>query len=112
LWDMLQAAEAVVEFTREVSLEEFRAKRIVLRAVERELEIIGEAARRLSEAGRAARPEVPWRQIIALRNFLSHVYDAVDEERIWRLTREEVPALIEQLRALVPWELDSSEQGP
>jgi len=102
LWDMLQAAESIGEFTRGVSLAVYRENQLVRRAVERELEIAGEAARRISEGYRSAHPEVPWRRIIALRNFVTHVYDAVDDERIWRLAQNEVPQLAKLLRGLTP----------
>jgi uncharacterized protein with HEPN domain len=99
---MRQAAQAIVDFTAGASLETYRRDRMLRRAVERELEIIGEAARRLSEAFRDAHPEIPWGQIVGLRNLIAHGYDRVDDERVWRLAIEEVPVLVGQLRALVP----------
>ncbi len=112
LWDMLQAAAAVVEFTRDVSLERFRRSRLIRHAVERELEIIGEAARRVGEACRSQHAEIPWRRMVSLRNFIAHVYDAIDDERIWRLAREDVPPLIEQLRRIVPAPPDPAPGAP
>ena len=102
LWDMLEAAKTIVEFTRGVTLDEYRARLMLRLAVERELEIIGEAARRVSESFRAAHPEIPWRQIIGQRNVLSHEYDEIDDARIWRLTINDVPRLVNQLTPLVP----------
>jgi len=102
LWDMLRASEAVEAFTRDVPVDQFRTNRMLVRAVERELEIVGEAARRLSQQIKAAHPDIAWRQIINLRNMIAHGYDEVDEDRIWQLTQREVPDLIAQLRRLVP----------
>ena len=70
LWDMLDAARAVIQFTRDKRFEDFIADRMVRTAVERNLEIIGEAARGVSQAFRESHPEIPWKAIIALRNVL------------------------------------------
>jgi len=47
-------------------------------------------------------PEIPWRSIVDQRNVLVHAYDEIADERIWRLTRNEIPLLIERLAVLVP----------
>jgi len=74
LWDMLDAAQAAVQFTCERQFDDFLEDRMVRNAVERNLEIIGEAAKCVSPALRDAHPEIPWRAIIALRNVLAHEY--------------------------------------
>ena len=71
-------------------------------AVERNLEIIGEAARRLSLSFREETPQLPWRAIMATRHILAHEYDDVDIEIVWRIVTEHVPAMIPQLRAVLP----------
>jgi len=71
LWDMLDAARAAVEFTEGMRFEEFLRDRRSRNAVERNLEVIGEAARRLSQDTRGALPDIPWKSMIALRNVLS-----------------------------------------
>jgi uncharacterized protein with HEPN domain len=85
LWDMLRAARAIVQFVGLMSLDAFRANLLVRRAVERELEILGEAARRVSGETKAQAAGIPWQQIVGLRNLLAHRYDEIDDERIWRL---------------------------
>ncbi len=102
LWDMLEAAKAILEFTPGTTLEEYRADLKLRSAVERQVEIIGEAARRVSEPFRLAHPDIPWRQMIGQRNVLIHEYDEIDDERIWRLAVEAVPRLVEQLTPLIP----------
>lgn len=72
LWDMLDAARAVVEFTSGLRFEDFLQDRKTRNAVERNLEIIGEAARRVSEETRNNNPDIPWRSIVALRNIIAH----------------------------------------
>jgi uncharacterized protein with HEPN domain len=102
LWDMLDAARSVREITSEATLHEYTTIRVMHRAVERELEIIGEAARRVSEAFKDAHSEVPWQKIIGQRNILAHEYGEVIPERVWAVATENVPTLIAQLEALLP----------
>jgi uncharacterized protein with HEPN domain len=71
-------------------------------AVERAIEIIGEAARNLTPAFRDAHPEIPWRPIIAQRHVLAHDYGDIKQDRIWRVVTVHVPDLISQLEPLVP----------
>ena len=63
LWDMLDAAQAIREFVKGVTIERYRTNRMLRGAVERHLEIIGEAAGRVSAAFREAHGEIPWRQV-------------------------------------------------
>lgn len=65
-----------------------------------ELAIIGEAAGRVSDGLRSAHPEVPWRQIVAQRNILVHVYDQLNLDRLW-VAVEAVPQLIGQIEAIL-----------
>ncbi len=71
--------------------------RVLSLALVRLLEIVGEAARRVSDETREAHPEVPWSQIVGLRNRLIHGYDSVDLEILWRILSDDLPRLIEAL---------------
>jgi uncharacterized protein with HEPN domain len=73
-------------------------------AVMRQLEIMGEAARRLSEETRQELSEIPWHQIIGMRNRLIHVYDDVDLAIVWDTVQNDLPPLIAQLEKIVPLE--------
>jgi len=97
LWDMLDAAKAATEFTKGRRFEDLMADRMLRNAVERNLEIIGEAARCVSQAFRGSRPDIPWRAIIALRNVLAHEYGEIRYERLWLLCTEQLAVLIRQL---------------
>ncbi len=102
LWDMLDAARTVREITKHQALDAYLNDRTLQLAVERALEIIGEAARRVSEPFREAHPEIPWRPIIAQRNVLAHEYGDIRQERIWAVVTRHIPELIELLTPLVP----------
>lgn len=102
LWDMWNAARGVVESIRGIDLHRYQADENLRLAIERRIEIIGEAARRVSMAFKEAHPDIPWRQIIDQRNVLIHSYDEIADERIWQLAINELPRLIEQLAELIP----------
>jgi uncharacterized protein with HEPN domain len=102
LWDMLDAAQIVGEFTSGVTYEQYLQDRKLQLAVERSVEIIGEAARRVSEAFKQGHPEIPWRLIIAQRNVLAHEYGEIQQERMWVLATVHIPGLIGKLRPLIP----------
>jgi uncharacterized protein with HEPN domain len=63
-------------------------------ALARLLEIVGEAAGRVSDETRALHSEIPWPQIIGLRNRLIHGYDAVDYDILWQIITDDLPALL------------------
>jgi len=71
-------------------------------ALTRAVEVVGEAAGRVSKTGRKAHPNIPWSQITAARNRLIHGYDTVDLDILWDIVTPDLPPLIEQLRAIVP----------
>ena len=105
LWDMLTAARAVVSFVQGRTLEDYLGDLLLRSAVERQVEIIGEAARRVSREFQDAHPEIPWRPVQAQRHILAHDYGEIRHDRLWRVAVEHVPALIQLLDGLVP-------QGP
>ena len=102
LWDMLTAARAVVDSARGRTLAEYEADLLLRSAVERQIEIIGEAARRISKDFVHAHPEIPWRPIQAQRYVLAHDYGEIKHDRIWRIAETHVPELIALLEPLVP----------
>ena len=69
-------------------------------AVERQIEIIGEAARGISDTFKTAHPQIPWRPIMAQRHRLAHEYGEIDDSLIWKVATVHVPALIPQIEPL------------
>jgi len=102
LWDMLDAARAIQKFTLSRSFEDYKTDRMLRGAVERHIEIIGEAANRVSRGFRAAHPEISWQRIIAQRNVLAHEYGEVDDSLVWRVATARIPEMIAQLEPHVP----------
>jgi uncharacterized protein with HEPN domain len=102
LWDMLQAAKEVDGMLEDHDLAAFLANLVLMRAVERSVEIIGEAARRVSPSYMAAHPDIPWRTIIGQRNILAHEYGQIDHAILYQTATEDIPALIGQIQSLLP----------
>jgi len=102
LWDMLDAAKAVSEFILSRSYKDYQMDRMLRSAVERNIEIIGEAARHVSDAYKEIHPEIPWKSIIGQRNILVHEYGEVKYERIWAVASGRIPELISHLEKLIP----------
>ncbi len=102
LWDMLDAARKVRETTQGISFEQYLADWTKRFAVERAIEIIGEAAGKVSEPFQAQHPSIPWTKIKRQRNVLIHEYGRVNHELVWRVVSQHVPELIATLEPLVP----------
>ena len=102
LLDMLDSARAVREMVTGMDFRSYSADRRTRRAVEREVEIIGEAARKVSDAFRDAHPQIPWRKIMGQRHKLAHEYGEIEDEILWRVATVHIPELIAMLEPLVP----------
>lgn len=76
-----------------MSFAEFKKDIKTQLAVARELEIIGEAAKRLSSAFTQTHKKIPWRKIAGMRDFLIHEYMDVDVEEVWKTANEDIPQL-------------------
>ena len=100
--DMRLHAERAQRFLGARTLAEFQADEMLQAAVIRSVEVIGEAARLVSEETRRRAPEVPWALIVGMRNILMHNYGAVDLEKVYSVARDHVPVLLSQLAALIP----------
>lgn len=102
LWDALKAAESVQAFVRGTAYEVFIEDDLVRSAVERQLQIIGEALSQLAKVDpQIASNVVELRRIIAFRNILVHGYAAIDHDTVWRLIEDKLPELQANLRMLL-----------
>jgi uncharacterized protein with HEPN domain len=102
LWDMLEAARQISEYVKGHHFSDLETNRLLRDGIERQLEIVGEAARRISAEFREQHPEIPWTPIIAQRNVIAHEYGDIKEEWIWLVATERIPELIGLLGPLVP----------
>jgi uncharacterized protein with HEPN domain len=97
LHHMLDHAREAVEMMRGRERRDLDTNRMLNLAVVRLLEIIGEAANRISEAGRSGIPDLPWPQIVGLRNRVIHGYDVINLDIVWKIVHEDLPPLIKEL---------------
>jgi uncharacterized protein with HEPN domain len=93
LQDILDASHKIEDYTAGYGLESFKADSKTFDAVLRNLEIIGEAAKRIPEDVRRRLTEIDWKRIAGLRDILAHAYFSVDPEIIWDIIKSEMPAL-------------------
>jgi uncharacterized protein with HEPN domain len=91
--DMLRAIAQIEEFTAGFDRDRFEDSDLVFRAVERCVEVISEASRRLPDDIVAAHADVPWRKIRGIGNVLRHEYGEVDREAIWIVVVDHLPVL-------------------
>jgi uncharacterized protein with HEPN domain len=102
LMDMLMAARQACFYLENVSVQKFYADDILQDAVFRQVQIIGEAAGRVTKEFQQAHPEVPWEDIVGMRNRLVHNYRRIDRDIVWLTVRDDLPSLIALLEPLVP----------
>ena len=98
---MVEAAEAALEFSDGHTAASFAGDRLVGYAVVRAIQLIGQAARGVSGELQAAHPELPWRQMVGMRNVVVHDYADVDLTLVWKTVRDDLPGLIERLNAIL-----------
>ncbi len=101
LWDMREAAHDCLDFVKDATYVQFCQNKMMHSAVERRLEILGEAASRVSEAFQSDHPEIPWKEIKGLRVVLAHRYDDLDLGQLWRAATIHSPELVSGLDALL-----------
>lgn len=98
---MIDAADAVGQFMTGRQRADLDTDRMLLFAVVRAVEVIGEAASKVSEETQAKAPGIPWGGIVSMRNRLIHGYFDIDTEIVWKTVTDELPVLLPELRALV-----------
>lgn len=98
---MLDAAREAKQLTTGRTRAEFDDDRTLKLAIVRLLEVLGEAAARVPEDFRSQHPELPWAEVVGLRNRLIHGYYEVDYDVVWQILQEDLPSLVERLSRLV-----------
>lgn len=100
LRNIKEAIEAIQDYTKEVSFDDFRVDRMRYSAVIREFEIIGEAVGKLEDRVKERYPEIAWQDIKDFRNLLIHEYFGVDLEIVWTVIQNDLPQLYETIEFL------------
>ena len=99
--DILEALTRIARYVSGMTYETFCADEKTADAVERNLEIIGEASSNLPEALLARYQEVPWHRMRGLRNVLVHEYFGVDQSIVWHTVCEDLPPLVPQMQQIL-----------
>ena len=99
--DMLTAVDKVGRYTLGMDAASFAADEVIVDAVIRNLEVLGEAARNVPGEVRDAHPEIPWKRMVGFRNIVAHVYFGVDLDNVWKIVSENVPPVRPALEALL-----------
>jgi uncharacterized protein with HEPN domain len=99
---MIEAAEQALSFVARRRRADLDADAMLRFALTRAVEIVGEAANQVSDAGRSELPGIPWPQIIGMRNRLVHAYFDVNRDVLWDTVQLALPPLLAQLRAVGP----------
>lgn len=87
LEDIIQSIDKISRYTREMEYDDFVQNELVIDAVLRNLEIIGEAAGNIPDDIRSRYPNIPWKRIVGLRNIVIHAYFNVDLKIVWQIIR-------------------------
>lgn len=97
LLDIVNAVRDIEDFVEGVDFLAFANDKMLRYAVERQLIVVGEAAKRLSDSLKRTTPSVPWTAIIGLRNILAHEYGEILAERIWLVATRDLKKLLKEI---------------
>lgn len=98
--DMIKFSETIISYTDGMNQQQFINSGITYDATLRNLELIGEAATHIPEETRNHHSDIPWRMIVATRNQLIHGYLGIDNDILWNIISEDIPALLRHLQAI------------
>lgn len=99
---MLDAAVEAVSFVEDCERADLSGNRPLLLALVKSIEIVGEAATQVSKPTRSELEQIPWREIVSMRNRLVHGYFQIDLDVVWNTVQQDLPRLIVQLEQVIP----------
>jgi|SRR5712692_87269 len=108
LEDILESGLKIQQFTSGLTLEQFRENAMAFDAVVRNLEIIGEAAKRLPEPVKAMMPDIEWSKAAAFRDVIAHHYFGLNVNIVWDVVQNKVPAICKAAKSV----LESTRNNP
>ena len=98
--DIQESCAKILRFTKGMTYKEFIHNELHFDAVLRNLEIIGEAVKNISEETRQNYPQIKWRKIAGFRDIVAHEYFGVNEETVWDIVENEIPVLLEIVKTM------------
>jgi len=101
---MLDAGNEIIEFSEGKTRSDLDEDRKLSLSLVHLLEILGEAASEISEEFKRDHPEIPWKQVIGMRNRLIHGYFDIDLDIVWRTVIEDIPSLVPKLEKIIEYE--------
>jgi uncharacterized protein with HEPN domain len=105
--DVLDSGNAIMDFVKDISFEEFCSDRKTYSAVIREFEVIGEAVGNIPGEVKQRYSDVEWQDIKDFRNLLIHEYFGIDLEIVWKIIQEDLPTLIKAVKTILSESGDS-----
>jgi len=102
LLDMLLACRKLVRFTQGLTADAFQQNELVQSAVIREFQVLGDAARLVTDATEQNHPQIPWRAIAGMRNRLVHAYFDIRLDAVWDTVQNDIPQLLTTLESVLP----------
>ena len=101
LGDIQESCEKILRFTKGMTYKDFVNDDLHFDAVLRNLEIIGEAVKNISDETRQKYPNVKWRKIAGFRDIVAHEYFGINDETVWDIVENEVPALLGMVKTML-----------
>jgi uncharacterized protein with HEPN domain len=106
---IMDAFLQIEHYTDGITYEAFLSNRLVQDGVIRQLEVMGEAARNISDDLQIKNPAIPWRQMISLRNRIIHAYFNVNFQIIWEIIQVDIPEIKQEIKLILENEYQNSE---
>lgn len=107
LHDIQERTSELLKTRANFTKEAFEGNRYVYQATLRDIEIVGEAVKNLSDEFKSAHPNIPWRQIGRIRDLLAHVYFAIKPDRIWQIMDSDIAVLHSEVSQILETKSDS-----
>jgi len=107
--DIRDCANRILDYTRGKSFEEFIKNQMLIDAVVRNLEIIGEATKNLPDKIKQKYPQIEWRKIAGLRDIVIHGYFGIDNEILWDIIQNKIPDLAIKIQEVLKWETEDEK---
>ncbi len=101
LTHIFDAATSILNETEGITKEQFEASEVLQGFVERKLEIIGEATKRIPDEFKKNHVDIPWKDMAGMRDILIHQYTEIDEEIVWKTIKQKIPQLKARIQGLL-----------